>query len=316
MTRSVRVVLGAALCVLGATPAAAAPQPVVALYPPEIVGDDSASERLRAAVASAVAARAVTLAPTEAVLRHIDAHGDCVERIDEERSRCLQRLARDVGADHALLITIAPKAAGKVQLSAQLASSSGTAVKSFGPYGHAYSRTPADIKAEVHDALEAFLPSIDLSPALSSAAPGASGTDPSPSTVAAVTPAAIAEPPPAVVAPAPGGTRRPLGIALMVTGAVGLGLGVYGVVDANAATSRWNELHQNGAPGPALDAELTSLRGRLDRNEAIAGAGLAAGALACAAGAYLFFTAPPSNSVPALAIRAGPGSATVEVRFP
>lgn len=346
MTRRSSASVAAWCFFLSVCAVAHAESPLVALHPSEVV--DAApkdADRIHALVAAELLRRGVNLAPSEKVQAFISKSGSCAEQTEHDRSECLHQLAKAVDASRALLITVAPWAGDKIVLTAQVVSKSGAVLQDLPPFSRPRSKGNKGLDASITAALADFVPTIELTSvtnedlvaplATSNHDPDVTPADTHPDSTSGhpalnpnlnpdlnpdSTPNPAAATATATTTVDNGGFKKPLGIALLVVGAAGLATGAYGFVDANGKGARWNELHQNGAPTPAQDAELASLRNGIQTSQTIGVAGAAVGVAAGAIGAYLFFSsddssASSSSTVPTVSVSASPTQAFLTVRF-
>lgn len=268
--------------------ARAAAPPMVALHPSEVLeGSDQDSARVHAVVVEEFSRRGPLAAP-DVVKKAIASSGSCTALDEQERLSCLGALAQRVGADRAILISIAPWAGDKMILSAQSVSAKGKLLEEVPPFTRARP-SQAKLHEEIQAAIRDFIPRIPLEPL-----PPEVVVEPVAATTTRPVETAVVTPSPQSLAPPPesGGLKRTAGYALAGAGVLMLGAGGYGFVDANAAAGSWNALRANGSPSPEVDEELTLLRGRVQRGQTLGTAGTIAGAAALAGGLYLAFSAP------------------------
>src|SRR5688572_12847897 len=101
----------------GSIASAAPDRTIVALHPTEVVDtSDTEAARVHAQVAIALARRGAELTPSEDVVTYLRTlpHRGCADLIDADRRDCLGKLAKNVGANRTIPLTVAPYAGSRV----------------------------------------------------------------------------------------------------------------------------------------------------------------------------------------------------------
>ncbi|MBX5484435.1 MAG: hypothetical protein IRZ16_21650 [Myxococcaceae bacterium] len=289
----------------------------IALHPSEIVdATPEDAERIQLLVVTAILARGAVLAPAGSITQALAARGKpgtCADLQDDTRVACLAELARAVGADRSLLITVAPWAGDRVILTAQVVTASGSVLQELPPFTRLRGSAPRTSDEPVRAALADFVPRINFDPLPEVAI--TPPTPPAPNEPAGPNGPATSDGTPAVTEtpPAPMNLKKPAGYALLGLGAIGLGVGAWGFVDANDAATQWRELYPKGP-----DPQLAELQNRTRRSSIIGVAGVAAGAALAGVGAYLAWDqsdAPTPTDPPQVSVLPSWNHLTVRVRF-
>jgi hypothetical protein len=305
----------------------------VALHASEVVDATAAdAAQIHALVVSEIARRGANLAGSEDVAAFLSSRADrsCAALSDSERIRCLGELARGLGADRSVLVTIAPYAGERIILTALVVSSAGKVLQEIQP-----STYPRGLKRALQESVRAalgdFVPSLAVfeappgepaPPLISHGAPpdGAAATGPT----ATVEPASAsarknASSPPALQrAPAkPGSDRRTTGIVIAATGLlIASGGGIF-LGEATAKAAEFNQAYGAGRPGMDQESYLASLRAEATRSQAIGLAGIGVGAAAVIGGALLLFTREEARAAASdVQWLIGPGSLAVRLPLP
>ncbi len=313
--RSLRAIIAsAALVLIPLTASAAAPR--IGLHRSEIVGTGpKTTNALHALVAAELAQRGVELAPADEVTKFLKTRKkrSCLALPEALRTPCLSDLARTVGADRSLVITISPAVKDKLLLAALVVSAEGEVVQSLTPVE--YPRGPKmSVSQALKEALLDFVPQLDvfklksrvLMPKQALAVPPS--TENAPSAAASISASVPRDDAKA--------RRRTFAIASLAAGAVAAGLGTWQAVAASAEYAEFEGPYANGGR-PALDQRdrLSELRGSADRSRTFGTFGLGVGAAAIGTGLYLLL-APEDAPRSRTNVLLGPSSVGVSVPVP
>ncbi|MGA9520196.1 MAG: hypothetical protein WBV82_01955, partial [Myxococcaceae bacterium] len=295
--RSLRAVIASTALVLFPLSASAA-APRIALHRSEVVGDRSMlTDELHALVDAELVERGVQLAPAAEVKAFLATRRkrSCLALPEALRPACLSDLARTVGADRTLVITISPALKGKLLLSGLVVNKEGEVLQSLEPVEY-----PRPKKVRVAQALKEALPDfvgrLDVfKPLRSALVPGVAVGAPS----ADAAPGAEAS----IMATASTGDehvrRRTFGIASLAAGAAVAGLGTWQLLASSAKYAEFEGAYANGGrPSPDQGDRLGELRGSADRARTFGAFGLGVGAAAIGTGLYLLLASPSSLDTP------------------
>ncbi len=232
------------------------------------------------------------------------------DRLEEALGRVRQNLASLTltGGVEGARVRINGNAAGTLPLSAPVRVQRGSVmidVQAAGhvPYQQVLSVTSADARAEVNllrAPVQTEVPTTppSVSPPIASQSPPAAAEAPPVTPPTRDTPAAASRSP-----------LRPLGIASLVLGGVGLGVGVLGLVLRNSSASTFNNDPRCGAE--VLGSGPSSCQDDFNTGQTmqtVSIAGFVAGGVLAAVGVSLFAVAPRERQVVAFRCGGGPGT--------
>jgi len=317
-TRTSRSLSVAALFLALATPllSIAAP-PVVALHRTEIVGEQPEnSEVLHALVAAELIRRGASLAPSEGVQAFLaKKDGSCLPLPDAQRTTCLVELAKAVGAQRTLILTVAPYVPKKIILSAMVVDQKGATVQSI-PAAEFARKQNIPVERALEVALAEFVPQLkifeDLSLQLEPLAENPKVTDPETEPASANGPTS-----PAIIEPAP--TQRPsrvLAWSTLAAGAVVAGAGTFGVVHGQSRIAEFEAAYADERQPPLNEQErLGELLRSGQQSRMLGGIGLGIGAAAVGAGLYLLFSGNDDTPASSTQVLISPTSVGVSFAF-
>jgi hypothetical protein len=195
-----------------------------------------------------------------------------------ERAKCMAALARSLGADRAVVVTIAPFVPRKLLLSALVVGRDGSVIQSLNAVE--YPRAAgSQLERAIESALSDFIPRLDFS------------SNPVPPQLSAQ--AISSAPEQQVLAHSSPTGRQNLAVGGLFLGAAFLGLGTWGMFESTSRYHSIDDAYAHGALPPQADKEqITNLRNEAQRTRGLGLVGLGLGAAAVGTSIFLLATTP------------------------